>query len=99
MTDPNAPRPESFMFPGCGCGESSKGGWFQAPEFVFHDDCCLHDHLYNVGGKEKDRKAADVRFYEAMKVSAGKNPAWKLAAWIYYRAVRQFGKTFFNYHD
>ncbi len=79
----------------CGCG--SKGGFFNPPEFVFHGDCCTHDMLYDLGGTEADRKRADDAFYAAMKQSAGRDPAWRLAAWVYYRAVRQFGKTHFSY--
>lgn len=86
-------------FPGCGCGESSKGLWFDVPEFVFHDDCCLHDYLYNLGGTEADRKSADDSFYRAMKLRAGPDPLWRMMAWIYYRAVRQFGKRFYNYRS
>lgn len=88
---------EGHVFPGCGCGEGSKGILLDVPEFVFHDDCCLHDYLYNLGGTERDRKAADDQFYDAMKRSAGHDPLWKFMAWAYYRAVRTFGTRFFNY--
>lgn len=99
---------EGYVFPGCGCGEGSKGVWLDVPEFVFHDDCCLHDYLYNLGGTEADRKEADLIFYQAMKRSAIKHGddlgllpldrlSYLFAAWVYYRAVRLFGKRFFNY--
>lgn len=84
------------------CG--GKGGWFDPPEFCFHASCCKHDVSYAAGKDEVDRLRADKGFYKAMKVDASKQkwyakPLAYSAAWIYYRAVRQFGKKYFNYSD
>jgi hypothetical protein len=92
----------------CGCG--GKGGWINPPEFVFHADCCLHDKLYELGGTEADRKAADRAFLADMLDSADRHGdnvglrgldrwSYRIAAYVYYRAVRWCGKRFFHYRS
>lgn len=83
--------------------------WIKPPHHEFFKTACiLHDELYLLGGSENDRKQADKRLYTDMvkhsidyfssrgKVSA---QAWFLSlAYLYYLAVRIFGKGQFNYH-
>jgi len=86
-----------------GCG--SKGGIIKPPELMFHASCNKHDYSYHLGGTEADRKRADKGFYKAMKKDAWRADTWwkcilcRRAAHIYYRAVRRFGKSSFNYLD
>jgi len=84
------------------CG--AKGGWFDPPDFCFTASCAKHDISYAAGKDEADRLRADRGFYKAMKKDASiqkwyVRPFAYAAAWIYYRAVRQFGKKYFNYSD
>ena len=83
------------------CG--TKGCLINPPEFIFSGSCKLHDILYDKGGTESDRKHADKVFYNDMKKAASYFPIHKRIvyyslAWIYYKAVRMFGKKYFNYH-
>lgn len=82
--------------------------WIRPPHHEFFKNACiLHDELYILGGTEYDRKRADVRLYQDMvkhsihyfgardKVFA---QAWFLSlAFLYYIAVRLFGKGQYNY--
>ena len=86
-----------------GCG--AKGGFINPPEFLFHASCNQHDFYYWRGGSEKDRKKADDAFYKCMKIDIANEKsrlkrlyytAW---AYLYYRAVRLFGREFFHYAD
>lgn len=85
-----------------GCGP--KGGYFKPPNFIFKDSCNHHDFNYWLGYTEKDRKKADLQFYQAMKRAIKLQPWYKrfyyyIVAYIYYRSVRYFGKSAFNYSD
>ena len=89
-----------FIVNGCG----GKGGWINPPEFLFHASCSKHDFYYWRGCTEVDRKKADEEFYHWMKIDiTSKDLSWwkkahyKIWAWTYYKAVRLFGKKFFNY--
>lgn len=85
-----------------GCG--GKGSWLNPPEFCFHASCSWHDWEYCRGYTEADRKAADEGFYKAMKEDVSRLPWYRRplaysAAWTYYKAVRLFGKKYFNYGE
>lgn len=88
----------------CKCG--AKFGWplrlIKVPEFCFHNDCCFHDFLYELGGSPKDRKCADDQLYWDMRqrIRAKRwwqRPTYRAIAWVYYRAVRQFGGKYFRW--
>lgn len=55
--------------------------------------CKKHDNAYGIngGGGAKERKQADIRFYEYLK--SNNDPM----AWFAFAAVRLFGWMFFNY--
>jgi len=84
-----------------GCG--GKGGFINPPEFLFHASCNQHDFYYWRGGDEIDRKKADDAFYRFMQIDCTnedrfiKRHLYEINAWLYYKAVRVFGKKFFNY--
>ena len=85
-----------------GCGV--KGGWIKPPDFLFHASCNHHDFRYWRGCTEADRKNADDSFYKWMKVDVSESkwylkPYYHFLAWTYYKAVRLFGKKYFNYSD
>lgn len=82
--------------------------WLRPPHDEFFErECALHDLLYEHGGGERERKRADVRLYEDMvrhSISYYKgrgkphSQAWFLTlAYLYYLAVRAFGRSRFNY--
>lgn len=84
----------------CSCG--GKGSKIPVPEFMFHASCVYHDISYASGREESDRKRADKGFLRAMKRDVCRLPIWRRplaysAAYLYYSAVRLFGKKFFNY--
>ena len=86
-----------------GCG--GKGGFIKPPHRIFFKAACdHHDYGYWKGNTEALRLICDNKFYEAMKQDC-KNLVWyqKLRyqpwCWIYYRAVRSFGKKFFYYGE
>lgn len=85
-----------------GCG--SKGSFVKAPNWTFTASCRKHDYSYTLGGQEKDRKKADLGFYDAMLVDCSQYKHKPLLmiyfiiwARIYYLSVRLFGRKFFNY--
>ena len=84
-----------------GCG--SKSSFVPVPEFIFHASCDKHDVLYIIGGTEEDRKKADKIFYKYMMLdivnedSRFKRIYYSIWAYTYYKAVRVFGKKYFNY--
>ncbi|MBU0992386.1 MAG: phospholipase [Proteobacteria bacterium] len=85
-----------------GCG--AKGGWIKPPQFVFKESCDHHDYNYFLGYKEIHRKKADRQFYAAMCRQVRerlwyRRPALYTAAYVYYRAVRLFGRKYFYYGD
>jgi len=90
-----------------GCGACSGWlSWIRPPHHrFFYKQCVLHDELYNKGGTEEDRKRADMRLFNDMvrhsisyfgdRISA---QMWFLIlAYLYYKAVRIFGHSQFNY--
>lgn len=92
-----------------GCGAMTGWlRWVKPPHHEFFRSACeLHDILYEHGGSEDDRKRADARLYEDMvkhsiDYFSGRrmvgSQAWFLClAYLYYRAVRWFGRPSFNY--
>ncbi len=83
-----------------GCG--GKGSSIPVPDFRFKASCNHHDFYYWRGMMEKDRIAADVKFFELMLEDTLEYPfmlRWRYKAWAYayYRAVRWFGKGYFSY--
>ncbi len=88
----------------CGVKFGAPLKWFRTPQFCFKSDCCFHDFLYSIGGSPTDRLHADEQLYWDMKHRIDETKPWwqrpghKLVAWIYYRAVRQFGDKHF-YRD
>lgn len=70
-----------------GCTLSPDGYW---------KECCdKHDVCYDIGGNEDDRWNCDEGLYQCM-LDLG--VPWIIAE-TYYRAVRLFGASHFNYHD
>ena len=91
---------KAFICNGCG----GKGGLINPPEFLFHASCNHHDFLYWRGCIEEDRKLADDKFYELMKldIESAKwylKPHYHIWAWTYYKSVRLIGKKFFYYGE
>lgn len=92
-----------------GCGAMSGWlAWIKPPHHkFFRSACVLHDELYLLGGSEEDRKKADIRLYRDMVKHSldhydgrGKvrSQAWFLTlCYLYYIAVRLFGRGQFNY--
>lgn len=91
-----------------GCGAMDGWlSWIRPPHHEFFKTACiLHDELYLKGGSESDRKRADIRLYQDMVKHSQRyyrgrkvgSQAWFLTlAYIYYLAVRAFGKGQFNY--
>ena len=85
-----------------GCG--GKGSTVPVPDFLFKASCDQHDFYYWRGGEEKDREAADEAFYKYMKIDSAEQSKGFLQsaislswAYVYYKAVRYFGKPYFNY--
>jgi len=71
----------------CTCSPDS---WFG----VDISDCCReHDRLYKKGGEQIDKLYADTLLRDCI---AGKRWWLKPVAWIYYAAVRTFGKGTFT---
>ena len=72
-------------------------GWF--------GDCCdVHDFLYWAGGAEADRLRADRQLRDCMRAKVAhegwaKRAAMRWVSWRYYRYVRRFGGSHFNYWD
>lgn len=60
----------------------------------FEDCCDLHDMLYDRGGNEADRKAADDLLAECVAQRTGNLKS----AQMVYDAVRTWGKSHFRYH-
>ncbi len=94
-----APATKKILCNGCG----PKGGFIPVPEFTFTASCNHHDYHYFIGGTERDRLNADRSFYWHMRADAIDYPKrsqrvrYKLWAWVYYKAVRIFGRFCFWY--
>jgi len=84
-----------------------KPAWFPKglnANFCFKKACNQHDLAYYYGWAENDRKKADKVFYKNMKKAIKKTKAgwlkkmfYKVMAYKYYKLVRWFGKSAFNY--
>ena len=89
-----------------GCGSDKAWFDFVPDNFVGVDIsiCCkIHDYLYSIGGTETDKEKADLMFYANLKrtVLNDDNLIFrKTNLWLaktYYKAVRDYGKSSFNY--
>ena len=85
-----------------GCG--GKGTVVPVPDFLFKASCNHHDFYYWLGGDEDTREAADAAFYKYMKIDSHEQSKGLLQAaislswaYVYYKAVRYFGKPYFSY--
>lgn len=84
-----------------GCG--GKGANFKPPyHIMFEASCNIHDQYYHKWGNEIDRKIADVYLLEYMKLdvkrlSLYKRPYFYVWCYLYYFAVRFYGKKYFNF--
>jgi hypothetical protein len=93
--------PEQLSKISNGCGR--KGGYIKPPNWIFTASCDHHDFHYWVGGNEYDRWKADFKFYMAMLQDAHDKGNWftrrwyNTMAWLYYQAVRKFGRVAFSY--
>jgi len=87
-----------------GCGTKGLGGWL-VPDTLYGlniTECCnIHDFMYHVGTKHRDKEIADrtflnnmIRVIDAESISILK-PFRRLRAMNYYSAVRDFGGTAF----
>lgn len=72
----------------------------------FNAECMVHDTMYDIGGNRQDRLNADVLLFNQMvrkAVGYFENRSvsslwWFISlAYLYYLAVRVFGKSRFNY--
>lgn len=93
------------MSNGCGC-EKGVLKYVKSPYArKFYIPCCMHDDDYDRGGNKADIKDADrLLFFRMMrKVTDDRNEhptvfVWMtIIAYIYYMAVRVFGRFYFNY--
>jgi len=86
-----------------GCG--GKGSWVKPPHRIFFKASCNHhDYGYYKGCTEKDRLAADQKLYKRMQEDCIGLPMFKKIqykpwCWLYYRAIRMMGGSFFYYAD
>lgn len=96
-----SPATKAVLCNGCG----PKGAFVPVPEFIFTASCNHHDYRYFIGGTERDRYHADRDFYVAMRRDANDYPQlakrsrYRLWAWLYYKAVRIFGRFCFWYDE
>lgn len=98
MTDENNIPQEEIN----GCG--GKGSKIRPPYGVFFKASCnKHDEGYFMGGDKIRRMECDSRFFSAMLEDTMRIEKWykrtyyQSWAFIYFFAVRLFGKKFFNY--
>lgn len=97
-----SPAEMELLKKNCGCG--GKGSKIPVPEFMFHASCVYHDISYAAGKGESDRLRADRGFFRAMRKDVLRLPIWRrplafTAAFLYFSAVRIFGKKFFHFSD
>jgi len=84
-----------------GCGP--KGGRIKPPHAIFfHASCLHHDWGYWKGCTEEHREICDKKFYDAMVKDCSGLPMlqylkYKPWCFLYYVAVRNFGKPYFYY--
>ena len=86
-----------------GCG--GKGSWIRPPHGVFFEASCdKHDISYGLGGNEAKRFECDGKFFTMMikdtfKIKwLFKRIYYQIWAFVYFMAVRIFGKKYFNYN-
>jgi len=85
-----------------GCG--GKGSWINPPNFMFEASCNKHDIGYGVGGDEAKRFECDGKFFIMMIKDTFQVKGWFKRvyyqgwAFVYFIAVRIFGKKYFNYN-
>jgi len=89
-------KEKNFLTDDCG------NHFLNVPDWVFTDACRRHDFAYWLGCTEKDREAADWRFYLDMLESTLTQPWYRrihliIMARMYYYAVRLFSGSFFYY--
>lgn len=80
--------PDDFISNGCSCSPDYIGGVDIRPA------CHFHDFAYERGGCKKDRALADYEFYRNLR----KCDLSKVFAWPYFRYVRLFGVSAFNWN-
>ena len=91
-----------------GCGACSGFlRWLKPPHYeFFQKECVQHDVRYNIGGTEQDRQQADFVLFQDMVGrsidyfkgrKAGSQTWFIVLSYLYYKAVRLFGKSQFNY--
>lgn len=95
------------MSNGCGCEKGVLR--YVKPPYAkkFYVPCCMHDDDYDKGGGKESRHIADkLLFFRMMKkVTEDNNPnpsffLWMcIIAYVYYVAVRIFGRFYFNYKN
>jgi hypothetical protein len=84
-----------------GCG--GKGAWIKVPNFIFEASCNKHDEGYNDGGDEARRFECDGKFFIMMIKDTYQVKWWikrvnyQIWGFVYFIAVRLFGKKYFNY--
>ena len=93
------------MSNGCGCEKGVLK--YIKPSYArkFYTPCCMHDDDYDRGSNKATRKDADRLLFFRMikKVTDDRNEhpsvfVWMtIIAYIYYMAVRVFGRFYFNY--
>lgn len=77
--------------------ESLSDGCTCAPDFDFVKCCVIHDEDYWRASTEQERKVADDAFYYCIKshgIEKGNKWLYTIIAFIYWSAVRVFGKYF-----
>ena len=85
-----------------GCG--GKGAWIKVPNFIFEASCNQHDIGYGIGGDEARRFECDGKFFIMMIKDTFQVNGWfkrfyfQSWAFVYFVAVRIFGKKYFNYN-
>jgi len=85
-----------------GCG--AKGAWINVPDFMFEASCNKHDIGYGIGGDEAKRFECDGKFLIMMLKDTMSLTGWfrrvyfQSWAFVYFIAVRIFGKKFYNYN-
>lgn len=76
------------------------------PDMIFYRCCVKHDWRYDTGGTEADRLAADIELRECMKARALVQKGafmravwWLPQRWVWFYAVRIFGRSHFTYKE
>ena len=80
------------------CGPGRIGDWLVPDHPLgapFTEVCRLHDRAY---GDPKGLARADIDwlFYQELLEKAGTRRAWRVLAWVYWKAVRLLGRGAFS---